>query len=180
MSRWVAWILACGGGVLASVFAAYVTYFGSREISTSPADWGVFGDFIGGTANPILSFLTIVLLSITIILQAKQLTISSNELRLSREELELTRRELKRSASAQELSEKALRAQAAASEVTAQLATINALMEYYATEIGKHRGVVYPNGDPRHLELNGLVRRRNVLQQRLEQFYVDLTGLGND
>lgn len=180
MSRWVSWILACGVCVLGTVFAIYIAYFGAWEISANPDDWGVFGDFIGGTANPILSFLTIVLLSITIILQAKQLTISSNELRLSREELQLTRSELERSASAQVLSEKALRAQAAASEATAQLATINALMEYYGSEIIKIKKGAYREGDPRQIELVKLTRRHNVLKRRLEQFYIDLTGVDNE
>lgn len=176
MAKWTSWIIAGGCGVLAAVFGAYVIFFGHYSISSDPADWGVFGDFVGGTANPILSFLTIALLAITIILQARQLAISSRELRLSREELELSRAELKRSALAQELSEKALKAQASSAEATAQLAAINALLSYYGQEIGKHKGQNYPTGDVHSLELQGYRRRQDVLKQRLEHFYTKLTG----
>jgi len=178
-SKWTLWIIAGGLLVITFVFGAYATKFWFLPISGNPHDWGVFGDFVGGTANPILSFLTVAMLALTIILQARQLAISSNELRLSREELGLTREELKRSAAAQELSEKALRSQAVAAESTAQLGAINALMDYYAKEIAKHGHANYPSSDPRLLEFQGFKRRRLVLQQRLEQFYIQLTGAEN-
>jgi hypothetical protein len=54
---------------------------------------GQWGDFFGGTLNPILTFLTVAGLLYTIILQR-------SELRMSREELILTRQELKSSAEA--------------------------------------------------------------------------------
>lgn len=47
---------------------------------------GTFGDFLGGVANPIFSFITFLCLVMTIVMQRK-------ELKLSRDELELTRRE---------------------------------------------------------------------------------------
>lgn len=178
--KWSAWAIAVGAVVLSAVLGTYIAFFKSHAFSGDPADWGVLGDFVGGIANPFLSFVTIVLLAMTIILQAKQLAISSSELRLSRQELELTRGELTRSALAQELSEKALRAQAAASEATAQLATINALMDYYTKEISRQKDSNFPIGDPRYVALLGLKKRHSVLQQRLEQFYVDLTGVDNE
>lgn len=58
---------------------------------------GTFGDFLGGTLNPVLSFLTFMGLLITILLQSK--------------ELEQTRQELKRSAKAQEQTEETLKIQ---------------------------------------------------------------------
>lgn len=38
------------------------SYINSYKISNNPGDWGVLGDFLGGVLNPILTFLTIVLL----------------------------------------------------------------------------------------------------------------------
>jgi hypothetical protein len=146
-------------------------------VGNESGEWGTLGDFIGGTANPILSFLTIVLLAVTLILQSKQLSISSNELRLSREELEFTRKELERSAAAQELSEQALRAQAKAAEVTAKLATLNALTEYYDKEIRLHSSGNITVGSLAYAELDGLRERRKILDQLLEQYYMDLTGI---
>ena len=59
---------------------------------------GVFGDFLGGVLNPILSFLSLIAILLTIILQSK--------------ELKETRKEIKRSAEAQGKAEKALHQQA--------------------------------------------------------------------
>ena len=56
---------------------------------------GQWGDFFGGTLNPLLTFLTFVGLLFTIFLQQR-------ELNLSRDELALTREELKRSSDALE------------------------------------------------------------------------------
>lgn len=176
LSRWASWTIAGGAIVLSASFGTYAMFFKEHFIGTDPSAWGAFGDFIGGVSNPILSFLTIALLAITIILQSRQLQVSSTELKLSREELELTRAELTRSAAAQELSERALRAQAAASDLTARLAAINALMAHYQKELQRHHGLNYPATDPRHLEVRGLRRRYGILEQRLEQFYVELTG----
>jgi fumarate reductase subunit C len=179
-ARWVVLIIAVAGTVLGAVFGTYWYFFSHLSISDNPASWGVFGDFVGGTANPILSFITIVLLAFTIILQARQLSISSRELQLSRKELALTRKELERSAKAQEFSEEALKEQARAAGVTAQISTINALMEYYDQQIEKvPKGLTYSQEDPRFVEIEGFKRRYSRLQQRLEQIYVDFMGLNS-
>jgi uncharacterized membrane protein len=94
MARWTVWLIVLVAViVLSTVFGVYWGHFHNLPVSYDPDKWGVFGDFIGGTANPILSFLTIVLLAVTLLLQTRQLSISSNELELSRKELELTRAE---------------------------------------------------------------------------------------
>jgi Putative phage abortive infection protein len=58
-------------------------------------DLGTWGDFVGGTLNPILTFATFIGLLYTIHLQKR-------ELRLTRNELSLTRREFERSSNALE------------------------------------------------------------------------------
>ncbi|MHC3125544.1 putative phage abortive infection protein, partial [Acinetobacter sp. GN11] len=70
--------------------------------------WGQFGDYIGGTLNPVLAFLSFSALLFTIYIQVKQLNFADeqlkrtlDELNLSRTELGLTRSELQRSADAQ-------------------------------------------------------------------------------
>ncbi|MFI3217876.1 MAG: hypothetical protein QX189_01985 [Methylococcales bacterium] len=40
-------------------------------------EWGQFGDFIGGTLNPLLSFLGLIALLVTIALQSKELELSA-------------------------------------------------------------------------------------------------------
>lgn len=37
----------------------YVNNFSKSDISKTPADWGVFGDYIGGVMNPVISFLNL-------------------------------------------------------------------------------------------------------------------------
>jgi hypothetical protein len=177
MTRWLVWlIIILALIVLSTVFWFYWSHFKHLQISPNPGDWGPFGDYIGGTLNPILSFLTVVLLSSTIILQSRQLSISTNELELSRKELELTRAELKRTAEAQELSEKALRAQAEAANSTTKLATINALLEFYTNEIKTRGANTLPSNHPRNVELLEFSQRRRMLEAFLHQRYVDLIG----
>lgn len=99
-----AWILIC-----ASIFfsiAIFTSYFLNFHggVSLDNADWGTFGDFIGGILNPIFGFLGLIALLWTINLQIK-------ELEATRQELENTRQELARAAKAQENSEVLLRAQ---------------------------------------------------------------------
>ncbi len=67
---------------------------------------GTKGDYYGGLLNPIFGFLSLMALLYTIVLQ-------SRELSLSRQELEETKTEVRRSADAQEKSEKALNGQLA-------------------------------------------------------------------
>lgn len=80
------------------VFGFYFLHF-NEGVSSDPNVWGTFGDFIGGTLNPVLSFLSLIALLFTIVLQQK-------ELGYSRKELEYTRKELERSAKAQEATKK--------------------------------------------------------------------------
>jgi uncharacterized membrane protein len=66
--------------------ATFTTYFYqfSGPLSGSQEVWGWFGDFMGGTLNPILAFLSLIALLFTIRIQ-------SNELKAARQELALTR-----------------------------------------------------------------------------------------
>ncbi|MBW3532980.1 putative phage abortive infection protein [Shewanella sp. NKUCC06_TVS] len=80
---------------------AYYFNFGHLSISDKPENWGVFGDYIGGILNPILSFSAFIGVLITVLLQKSQLQQTQSQLTMTKEELELTRAELKRSADAQ-------------------------------------------------------------------------------
>lgn len=89
-----------GASILIATLSVYLTYFGDFQVIADGEKWGQFGDFLGGTANPLLSFLTFSALLITIFQQNKQLAISNSELENSREELILTRDELRKTAEA--------------------------------------------------------------------------------
>ncbi|WP_312899994.1 hypothetical protein [Chryseobacterium taichungense] len=64
MSKKSYWII--GIGSLLSIIAIctpiffYIKDFHQLNRSTTPSDWGTFGDFIGGITNPIISFLTLI------------------------------------------------------------------------------------------------------------------------
>lgn len=77
------------------VYGSYIFNFYNHTISKSSGDWGTFGDFIGGTLNPTLAFLSLLAILQTIRIQSKELAKSS-------EALELSKVELARSANAQE------------------------------------------------------------------------------
>ncbi|HIC8603685.1 TPA: hypothetical protein ACW7U9_001872 [Citrobacter freundii] len=60
---------------LLGVFFSYYYWFKLEldfHISKSPEVWGQFGDFAGGLINPILGFITVVILIITSLYQQKQ------------------------------------------------------------------------------------------------------------
>lgn len=84
-------------------FIGYRIHF-NGGFSNANEDWGTFGDFFGGTLNPIFSFLGLIALLYTISAQGE-------ELDLSRTELMLTREELSRSANAQIMAQEALHKQ---------------------------------------------------------------------
>ena len=89
---------------IVSVFGYYGYIFSDFKIDASPDHFGQFGDFIGGTLNPILAFLSFMALLYTIKIQ-------TDELKLSREELEATREELKGSRIAQQEQSESLKLQ---------------------------------------------------------------------
>lgn len=46
-------VIALATVLLGSVIAAYALRFSANGVSDEPAIWGQFGDFVGGTANPV-------------------------------------------------------------------------------------------------------------------------------
>jgi hypothetical protein len=75
-------LVIAGGAAFATALALYLYRF-AGPLSDSQATWGEFGDYMGGTLNPILTFLTLLALLVTIVLQAQELHLSTKELRHS-------------------------------------------------------------------------------------------------
>ena len=82
-------MMKIAGWSLAIIWAAYIFRFTSifepvntfffgpetaQQISTAKAEWGQFGDFVGGTLNPLVSLLALVGLAFTILLQHESMT----------------------------------------------------------------------------------------------------------
>lgn len=76
---------------IAFVVGFYIQNFGYLGISTKQEVWAQFGDFVGGTLNPILAFFAFIALLYTIKLQSDSLQMSKNELQATREELKESR-----------------------------------------------------------------------------------------
>lgn len=76
--------------VIVVVFAIYFNNF-DGSLSNKSEDFGTFGDFVGGTLNPIFAFASFLALLYTIIVQLAQLKQNQEELQMTREELKLTR-----------------------------------------------------------------------------------------
>jgi hypothetical protein len=71
------------------VLAFYLYHFHTQVISEDVTKWGVFGDFIGGTLNPFLSFLALVILLRTFAMQKTELDLQREELKDTKELLRL-------------------------------------------------------------------------------------------
>lgn len=125
--------------IVLCTFTFYFVMF-NGGLSSSQNNWGMFGDFIGGTLNPILSFLSLIALLFTIILQTRQAEISKNELELSRQELIDSRKELARSATAHEKTEQAQQQQARIQEMAARVTILCQLITMKEMDITRLTG----------------------------------------
>ncbi|MDP9929463.1 hypothetical protein [Variovorax paradoxus] len=76
MNRSLRWLLALGAAAAVGVQGTYLYKFGPGAwltLSSDPAVWGQYGDYIGGLLNPIFSSLAFGGLVVTIVLQARQI-----------------------------------------------------------------------------------------------------------
>lgn len=88
--------LVLSGVFLVSLALIFVVVFEYRstfsgKISHKQEVWGQFGDFMGGTLNPILGFLSFIALLTTIWLQSRELKLSNSTLIETQNELRQTR-----------------------------------------------------------------------------------------
>jgi uncharacterized membrane protein len=88
-----------------AVFLTYAWNFNSG-ISSQNTDWGTFGDFIGGTLNPIFGFISVILLFYAVTLQRKELKDTKN----------------------------ALKSQSKSAKTTTELQLLKAMLEFYEAE----------------------------------------------
>ena len=81
------WIL--GGAAVAAfliVLGLYISYFKNLSVTNDSATWGTFGDYLGGTLNPIISFLALIGLLYTIHQQAQEMQATREELKQAAEQ----------------------------------------------------------------------------------------------
>lgn len=73
---------------IALLFLVYITITKytqtfTGDLSNDQAIWGVFGDYIGGVLNPVLSFFAFIALLYTIVLQSRELKLTRGEMEKS-------------------------------------------------------------------------------------------------
>lgn len=71
-----------------SVIGFYIFQFATEPLSADNGTWGQFGDYVGGTLNPVFGFLSLVILLYVLRQNERALDISREELKLTRKELE--------------------------------------------------------------------------------------------
>ncbi len=71
------------------VIFSYVFNFHAHNFSENSGDWGTFGDFFGGTLNPLLSFLALIILLRTFAMQKEELNVQRQELKETKEILKI-------------------------------------------------------------------------------------------
>lgn len=173
--KWIQSILVLGLIIILVVVGMYVFSFDVTTISKSTTVWGEFGDYLGGSLNPIFGFLTLITLLLTIAIQSKQLEVSSEELKNSRMELKLTREELAKSALAQEESQKALNKQAEIALKSSELNSIIFLLDMYKSRRDGMKKLQQPRenlfSNPAYLEVHS---RCANLESIIEVVYQDL------
>lgn len=136
------WIVGAAGFFILSAYAAYFLRF-HGGFSEKRDAWGQFGDFIGGTVNPLLSFMTLLALIFTVVLQTRQLEHSRAALANSKEELLATREEMARSTAAQTALAEAASTQAGFASLTARISALQASLSVVSEVITQARaGVV--------------------------------------
>ncbi len=122
-------------GILAfAVFAAVgaMSFYGYIYHNNDKFDiLGTWGDFVGGTLNPILTFATFIGLLYTIHLQQR-------ELRLTRNELSLTRREFERSSNALEAQNLTTRQQRFENTLFSMIEMLNQIVNAMKEGYGKN------------------------------------------
>ncbi|TCS32906.1 hypothetical protein EDC30_11917 [Paucimonas lemoignei] len=155
MVKVLSWVI---GSALAFIVLAYVMYFSRFHggFSEKQDVWGQFGDFIGGTVNPLLSFLSLIALIFTVVLQTRQLEHSREELANSKAELAATRDEMVRATEAQRLSAAASEAQAKYANISTRLAALQAALAVASEQLDQMRGGVMTSPDA----YNALLQRK--------------------
>jgi hypothetical protein len=76
------------GVIFVTMLALYISQFGISR-ATDQATWGAFGDFVGGTLNPLISFFTLIVAVSVWRLQRLQLVATQKELEETREAIKV-------------------------------------------------------------------------------------------
>lgn len=82
ISRIGVWLFSIAAMALLLVLGVYFSKF-DGSLSSDQNVWGTFGDFVGGTLNPILAFASLCAILLTMKMQSDELKTSTDALRCS-------------------------------------------------------------------------------------------------
>ncbi|MFS4446728.1 hypothetical protein [Maribacter sp. 2307UL18-2] len=82
ITRGLLWYLLLMCVEIIVIVSVFIYFFKDQEVSNNIADWGSFGDFIGGVLNPLIAFFSLILLGTITWLLGKRNEDSSLELNL--------------------------------------------------------------------------------------------------
>ncbi|MCG9745958.1 hypothetical protein [Shewanella sp. Isolate8] len=134
---WLALLALC---ILAFYFMNFNGDWGNQ------ADFGAFGDYVGGVLNPVLGFATVGLLIWSLKIQRDELSLSRQELALTRQELVETKEETALSRQAMEAQVTHLQKEAKLNELRGVLGVqIGIINEYLAAPVhfGGENAITY-------------------------------------
>ena len=141
-------ILVAASVSILVVVAFYVSNF-SLGLSPKADVWGQFGDYIGGTLNPILSFLALISLLVTLWVQSQSL----------------------------DTARKQIAQQTEVASLSAQITAIGTLIESLNKQI-EQDNIYTANGGYTHQEGNrARLDRRDTLLKRLDEIYEQLVSV---
>ena len=165
--KWLAYIVVIGGVATFAVFFAYFNKFalngGVYRLSDDHEEWARFGEYVGGTAGPILGFLTMLGLVLTLVLQVRQLEDS-------REQLKASQAELERSREIQLTMANAMNEQARYATISARVAALHAALSV-VTKIMRDLDDIVKSGEPsdvsHHAQYLAASRREAELSEEI-------------
>ncbi len=165
--NWILWI-----AIILFIGLLLIYYFNIFPLDeTKKGEWGTFGDFIGGTLNPLFALFSLFAIIYTIKIQTK-------ELQLSREELEATRKELEGSRIAQQEQSESLRLQNGAIEKQifentffSLLKEVNGLLNELYDGNAVYNYIIELSNDRIYLEKEELKNKFNLLNNGVMRNY---------
>ncbi len=70
----IAWVAAIIYVLAVAVYIGWFGYHLNYDVSPNSADWGTFGDFVGGLINPAISLATLILVALAYLAQRQELS----------------------------------------------------------------------------------------------------------
>ena len=122
-------ILGIALAATAIAVGTFMYFFRNEQILVQQDKWGQFGDFFGGTLNPVFGFLSVMALLVALVIQSRELRLSRKALKLSRRELKLSRKEQEKSVKALDAQHRAIEHQRFEQTFFAWLGTYRELLE---------------------------------------------------